>query len=75
LEGDSGDGIRGAAKIVEDNGLDKTIEVLLRRLGKMQVTIHVVYADNTEGSTIVAIDVLPESQHLLGFQIDQGFTK
>ncbi|MFZ0336656.1 MAG: hypothetical protein WAL45_01385 [Terracidiphilus sp.] len=73
LEDNSSYSIGGAANIVEDNGLDKKIEVTPQRLGKIQVTLHVVYTDNTKGSTTVAINVLPESDHLVGFQIDQGF--
>ena len=63
----------GTAKIVEDQGDSKAIEVWPLQLGEVGVSVTVLNADNSTGEQSVKLNVVPSATGLTQFAIDQGF--
>ena len=71
--GDIDTGDSGIAKVVEDEGENKTIEVRPLQLGEVYVSVSVLYADNSTGKQSVKLNVVPSEAGLTQFAVDQGF--
>jgi len=63
----------GLAKIVQDNGSTKTIEITPSKLGPVDVLVQIVYADNTLARQTAHLNVVPSATGLKKFQLNQGF--
>jgi pimeloyl-ACP methyl ester carboxylesterase len=61
------------AKVVEDSGADKTIEVIPLQLGDLTVSVTVVYADNSTAEQSAKLNVVPTATGMTQFAVDQGF--
>lgn len=57
------------ARIVEDDGTLKCIEVTPRELGDLTLTVQAVYADNAIARQSIAVRVVPSAQNLLSFTL------
>ncbi|MDR3574276.1 MAG: hypothetical protein P4L50_10460 [Anaerolineaceae bacterium] len=68
---DTGD--QGIARIVEDGGTTKTIEMTPLQLGALDVSVIALYADNSTGEQTVRLNVVPSAKGLKRFDLDQGF--
>jgi hypothetical protein len=62
------------AKIVQDNGLTKTIEIIPLKLGPVDVLIQTVYSDNVVVQQTVHLKVVPSAADLKKFVLNQGFS-
>jgi hypothetical protein len=64
----------GEAKIVEDHGLTKTIEVIPLEVGTLQLTVMASFADGGLSKKTLDLHVEPGSMGVKSFHLDQGFS-
>jgi len=64
----------GNAKIVEDHGLTKMIEVVPLQVGTVQLGVLVSYADGGISMKTLQLDVVPGYTGVKTFHLDQGFS-
>lgn len=64
----------GVAKIVEDHGLTKTIEVVPLQVGTVQLSVFVSFADGGMSMNTFQLDVVPGYTGVKAFHLDQGFS-
>jgi pimeloyl-ACP methyl ester carboxylesterase len=62
----------GTAKIVRDDGLIKTIEVMPLQIGIVNLTITAVFADGGTSTQNYRLNVAPSSKGLKSFSINHG---
>jgi hypothetical protein len=63
----------GPARIVQENGLTKTIQVVPAQIGSLDVLILAVYADRTFARQMVHLNVVACAKSLKKFYLNQGF--
>jgi len=62
----------GTAKIIEEDGDTRTIEIVPVQLGPVDVEISAVYSDNAFVSQTVHLNVVPSGKGLRKFSLDRG---
>lgn len=63
----------GPLKIVSESGNEKTVEVVPRQLGTVDLEVEAIYADNTIAKQTVQLRVVPSSKDLERFLLDRPF--
>ena len=64
----------GEAKIVEDQGLTKMIEVVPLQVGTVQLNVLVSFVDGGLSTKTLQLDVVPGYTGVKTFHLDQGFS-
>jgi hypothetical protein len=64
---------RGDAKVVQDDGKTKTVEIIPLQVGSVSVEISVIFADGGMSTASYQLDVVPSSKGLKQFHLDLGF--
>jgi len=62
----------GVAKIVQDEGTTKIIEVVPLQLGPLDVWVMALYGDNAAADQTIRLNVVPSSVGLTKFDLDEG---
>jgi len=64
----------GGEKIIEDQGLTKTIEVVPLQVGTVQLSVLVSFSDGRISMKTIQLDVVPGYTGIKVFHLDQGFS-
>lgn len=62
----------GPAKIVQDEGTEKTIEVTPLQLGPLDIGVMALYGDNAAAEQTSRLNVVPSTVGLRKFDLDEG---
>ncbi|MFP5236834.1 MAG: hypothetical protein ACLGSD_13110 [Acidobacteriota bacterium] len=63
----------GEARLVEDHGLTKTIEITPLQVGKLHLAVFVSYLDGGISRKGFELDVVPSDTGVKAFHLDAGF--
>jgi len=64
----------GEAKIVEDDGLSKSVEVVPLQVGTVRLGVFVRFRDGGIAMKTVELNVVPSPSDVKAFHLDQGFS-
>jgi len=65
----------GEAKIIQDNGIEKTIEIVPLQLGTVNCEIQVFFADGGVAKKIFTLHVVPSSRGVTKFNLNTGYRR